>query len=67
MQFLQWLLKRKSASISDDDDAFYLYFASDKDNLNSATTEPYFPNSVTIDGSSDDEHVTNLMQDVNNC
>lgn len=58
MQFLQWLLKRKSASISDT--------AIDNDNLDSATTQPYFPNSITIDDSSDDEHVTNLMQDVDN-
>jgi hypothetical protein len=56
MQFLQLLLKRKTASIFDS--------ALDKDHLNSATTEPYFPNSITIDDSSDDEQVMNLMQDV---
>jgi hypothetical protein len=58
MQFLQWLLKRKTASISN---------TFDNDNLNSATPEPYFPNeSITIDDSSDDEHVNNLMLDVDN-
>jgi hypothetical protein len=39
----------------------------DNDNLNSATPEPDFPNeSITIDDSSDDEHVNNLMLDVDN-
>ena len=58
MQFLQSLLKRKTAPISDS--------ALDNDHLNSATTEPYFPNSITSDDSSDDEQVTNLIQDVDN-
>ena len=35
----------------------------DNDHLNSATTEPYFLND-SIDYSSDDEQVTNLMLDV---
>ena len=57
MQFLQWLLKRKTASISNT--------ALDNDHLNSATTELYFPNdSIVIHDSSDDEQVTNLMLDV---
>jgi hypothetical protein len=58
LQFLQLLLKRKIASISDT--------ALDNDHLNSATTEPYFPNDSITDDSSDDEQVTNLMQDVDN-
>jgi hypothetical protein len=58
LQFLQSLLKRKTAPISDS--------ALDNNHLNSATTEPCFPNSITIDDSSDDEQVTNLMQDVDN-
>jgi hypothetical protein len=58
LQFSQSLLKRKTAPISDS--------AFDNDHLNSATTEPYFPNSITIDDSSDDEQVTNLIQDVDN-
>ena len=58
LQFLQSLLKRQTAPISAS--------ALDNDHLNSATTEPYFPNSITIDDSSDDEQVTNLMQDVDN-
>ena len=58
MQFLQWLLHRNTASFSN---------TFDNDNLNSATPEPYFPNeSITIDDSSDDEHVNNLMLDVDN-
>jgi hypothetical protein len=57
MQFLQSLLKRKTAPISDS--------ALDNDHLNSDATTPY-PNSVAIDDSSDDEQVTNLMQDVDN-
>jgi hypothetical protein len=40
LQFLQLLLKRKTASISDT--------ALDNDHLNSATIEPYFPNSITF-------------------
>ncbi len=55
---MQLLLKCKPASISDT--------ALDNDHLNSATTEPYFPNIITIDDSSDDEQVTKLMQDVDN-
>jgi hypothetical protein len=61
LQFLQWLLKRKTATISN--------VALDNDNPNSETsiTTPYLPNnSITIDDSSDDEHVSNLMQDVYN-
>jgi hypothetical protein len=57
MQFLQSLLKRKTAPISDS--------ALDNDYLNSDATTPY-PNSIVIDDSSDDEQVTNLMQDVDN-
>jgi hypothetical protein len=57
MQFLQSLLKRKTAPISDS--------ALDNDHLNSDATTPY-PNSIAIDDSSDDEQVTNLMQDVDN-
>ena len=55
MQFLQSLLKRKTAPISDS--------ALDNDHLNSDATAQY-PNSIAIDDSSDDEQVTNLMQDV---
>jgi hypothetical protein len=58
LQFLQSLLKRKTAPVSDS--------ALGNDHLISATTEPYFPNSITIDNSSDDEQVINLMQDVDN-
>jgi len=58
LRFLQSLLKRKTAPISDS--------ALDNDHLNSATTEPYFQDSITIDDSFDDEQVTNLMQDVDN-
>jgi hypothetical protein len=58
MQFLQSLLKRKTAPISDS--------ALDNDHLNSDSTTPY-PNSIAIDDSSDDEQVTNLIQDVDNC
>ena len=58
LPFLQSLLKRKTAPIS--------VSALDNDHLNSATTEPYFPKSITIDDPSDDEQVTNLMQDVDN-
>jgi hypothetical protein len=53
LQFLQWLLKRKTATISN--------VALDSDNPNSETsiTTPYLPNnSITIDDSSDDEHVS---------
>jgi hypothetical protein len=57
MQFLQSLLKRKTAPISDS--------ALDNDHLNSDATAPY-PTGITIDDSSDDEQVTNLMQDVDN-
>jgi hypothetical protein len=55
MQFLQSLLKGKTAPISDS--------ALDNDHLNSDATTPY-PISIAIDDSSDDEQVTNLMQDV---
>jgi len=61
LQFLQWLLKRKTATIS--------HVALDNDNPNSETSNitPYSPNnSISIDDSSDDEHVSNLMQDVDN-
>jgi hypothetical protein len=61
LQFLQWLLKRKTATISN--------VALDHDDINSETafSTPSFPNnSITIDDSSDDEHVTNLMHDVDN-
>ena len=61
LQFLQWLLKRKTATIS--------HVALDNDNPNSETPNitPYPPNnSISIDDSSDDEHVSNLMQDVDN-
>jgi hypothetical protein len=57
MHFLQSLLKRKTAPISDS--------ALNNDHLNSDATAPY-PNSIAIDDSSDDEQVTNLMQDVDN-
>jgi hypothetical protein len=57
MQFLQSLLKRKTAPISDS--------ALDNDHLNLDATVPY-PIGITIDDSSDDEQVTNLMQDVDN-
>jgi hypothetical protein len=57
MQFLHYLLKCKTAPISDS--------ALDNDHLNSDATTPY-PNSIAIDDSSDDEQVTNLMQDVDN-
>jgi uncharacterized protein (DUF2249 family) len=57
MQFFQSLLKRKTAPISDS--------ALDNDHLNSDATAPY-PIGITIDDSSDDEQVTNLMQDVDN-
>jgi len=41
--------------------------ARDNDHLDSVTTEPYFQNdSSTIDVSSDDGQVTNLMLNVNN-
>jgi hypothetical protein len=57
MQFLQSLLKRKTAPISDS--------ALDNDHLNSDATAPY-PIGIAIDDSSDDMQVTNLMQDVDN-
>ncbi len=57
MQFLQSLLKHKTAPISDS--------ALDNDHLNSDATASY-PKSITIDDSSDDEQVTNLMIDVDN-
>jgi hypothetical protein len=57
MQFLQSLLKRKTAPISDS--------ALDNDHLNSDATATY-PNNIATDDSSDDEQVTNLMQDVDN-
>jgi hypothetical protein len=57
LQFFQSLLKRKTAPISNS--------PLDNDHLNSATTEPYFPHSITIDDSSDDEQVTNLMLALN--
>jgi hypothetical protein len=57
MQFLQSLLKRQTVPISDS--------ALDNDHLNSDATTPY-PNIIAIDDSSDDEQVTNLMQDVDN-
>jgi len=55
MQFLQSLLSRKTASISDS--------ALDNDHLNSDANTPY-PNSIAIDDSSDDEQVSTLMQNV---
>jgi hypothetical protein len=58
LQFLQSLLKRKTSPIT--------YSSLDNDHLISATTETYFPNGITIDDSSDNEQVTNLMQDVDN-
>jgi hypothetical protein len=85
LQFLQSLLKRKTAPISDSAlDNNHLNHAAhgwrihcgvevtelstNKQHTlsNSATTEPYFPNSITIDDSFDDEQVANLMQDVDN-
>jgi hypothetical protein len=54
---LQWLLKRKTAPISNT--------AHDNDYLDRVNTEPYIPNdSNAIDDSSDDEQVINLMLDV---
>ena len=55
--FLQSLLSRKTASISDS--------ALDNDHLNSDATTPY-PNSIAIDDFFDYEQVTSLMQDVDN-
>jgi hypothetical protein len=59
MQFLTWLLNRKImtpvSTVSD---------SSNLAPLDSLT--PYTPDDVTIDVSSDDEEVTNLMQDVQN-
>jgi hypothetical protein len=60
LQFLQWLLKRKTATI------FNVALDSDNPNSETSITTPYLPNSITIDDSSDDEHVSNLMQDIDN-
>jgi hypothetical protein len=57
LRYFQWLLNRKPASISN----------TENHHLDSATTEPYFPNdSITIDDSSDEEQVTNLMLHADN-
>ena len=61
LQFLQWLLHRKTDTISDT--------ATDNDDIHSGPLENslYSPNeSMTIDDSSDDEQVQNLMHDVDN-
>jgi hypothetical protein len=60
-QFLQWLLHRKTDTISDT--------ATDNDDIHSGPLENslYSPNeSMTIDDFSDDEQVQNLMHDVDN-
>jgi len=54
---LQWLLKHKTAPISNT--------AYNNDYLDPVNTEPYIPNdSNAIDDSSDDEQVTNSILDV---
>ena len=58
MQFLQWLLNRKTAALS---------ISTDPDNAvpdDPAPETPHTLDAVTIDDSSDDEEVTNLMQDI---
>ena len=60
LQFLQWLLHRKTDTISDT--------ATDNDDIHSGPLENslYSPNeSMTIVDSSDDEQVQNFMHDVN--
>ena len=58
MQFLQWLLNRKAASLS---------ISTNPDNAVLADLDSeklHTPDTVTVDDSSDDEEVTNLMQDI---